>query len=113
MTEYLDKKGLAYYTQSILNYSKFKIIKQTDTSVTIAPNVLNVWDNVEELNISFKEGDPEEVCEYMIQFSCGDVPAKLSLPENIKWSDEPEFESNHTYQISILNNLAIFADWSN
>lgn len=87
------------------------IVAQTGSSVTIYPNVLNVWGEVSSLNITLGAGNSGEVCEYMIQFSCGSTPATVTLPSSVQWTEEPTFEANHTYQISILNNLAVCAGW--
>lgn len=45
--------------------------------------------------------------EYFIEFPCG---GSVSLPSGLIWANgkAPEFESGATYQISIVNNLAIF-----
>lgn len=100
------------YGNWILISSNNAIVRQTEESVSISPNVLNVWGNMERLNINLTEGNRDQICEYMIQFSCGDVSTQLTLP-GVKWSNEPEFEANHTYQISIVNNLAVYAGWEN
>lgn len=87
------------------------IIEQTSTDVTIYPNILNRWGIVSRLTIKLGAGNPVEVSEYMIQFSTGQNSVLIELPENVKWTETPEFEENHTYQVSILNNLAVYAGW--
>lgn len=87
------------------------IVTQTSSSATIYPNVLNVWGEMETLNITLGAGSSGELNEYMIQFSCGDTPTTLTLPSGVIWMEEPSFEANQIYQISILNNLAVYAGW--
>lgn len=89
------------------------IIEQTETTVEIQPNVLNVWGEVEELEISFAEADPTKYNEYMIQFYSGAIATTLTLPSSVQWLIEPSINSYTTYQISIVNNLGIMEGWKN
>lgn len=88
------------------------MVTQTQSSVSIQPNVLNVWGDMEQLTISFVAGADNAVNEYMLQFSCGSTPTTLTLPSGVRWVEEPEFESNYIYQVSILNGLAVYAGWA-
>lgn len=49
-----------------------------------------------------------DVC--FFQFTCGDTAATLSLPASILWSnaEAPTIEANRTYQITIVNNCAVY-----
>lgn len=87
------------------------IINQTETTVTINPNVLNVWGEVEELEISFAEVDATKYNEFMIQFECGNAATTLTLPSSIEWLTDVDIEPVTTYQISIVNNLGIMEGW--
>lgn len=89
------------------------IIEQTETSVEIAPNVLNVWGEVVELDITLAEGKAGVVNEYMFQFTSGETATTLVLPAEIKWVSAPSVRSNKTYQVSIINNLAVIGEFSN
>lgn len=53
--------------------------------------------------------------EYLIQFTSGTTATTLSLPDTVKWANENaiSIESGKTYSISILNNLAVFAVFTN
>lgn len=90
-----------------------QMIEQTDTTVTIKPNVLNVWGAVSSLTIGFESGSAGRVNEYMIQFSCPENSATiLNLPSSVRWVDGAlEPEAGYTYQISVVNNLAVYAEW--
>lgn len=91
---------------------EYKIIKQTQSEVTIAPNTLNVWDEIETLTINLQTPTEGLVNEYLIQFTSGSTPTVLNLPEDIKWASELEPQADKIYQISIVNNLAAFLEFS-
>lgn len=79
-----------------------------DTTYSITPNVFHMWDVVESLNITLATpDDPAILNEYMFQFTSGATATVLSLPSNIVWMSEPTIEASKTYQISIVNNLAV------
>lgn len=92
------------------------IVNQTDTTVAIKPNVLNVWGEVSSLAITFEVSEESfgRELEYKIQFTCPSNHATtVVLPSTVKWAngDPLETEPGWTYQISIVNNLAISAGW--
>lgn len=94
------------------------IVNQTSTTVQIAPNVLNLWGEVAELNITLAdipENKEKVVNEYIIQFTSGETPTVIALPSEIKWWNDkiPVIAENMTYQISILNGLAVFLYFKN
>ena len=101
---------IAYFSDLINE----NIVEQTADTVSIRPNVLNVWSQDKSLlTISFTTGAPNVVNEYMMQFQCGSTPTTLILPEQVRWiDDEPlECEADHIYQVSIVNNMAVGAGW--
>ena len=49
----------------------------------------------------------------MVQFTSGATATQLVLPDTIEWMSEPTINANATYQLSIINNLAIIGEWSN
>lgn len=87
------------------------IINQTETEVTIQPNVLNVWGEVASLTITFAEVDATKYNEFMIQFVSGSAATTLTLPATVSWLTDVKIEANTTYQISIVNNLGIMEGW--
>lgn len=87
------------------------MVSQTDTTKAIDPNVLNVWGAVSSLAISFNEGSGGRVNEYMLEFTVASDNFTLSLPASVRWSEEPEWVNGNTYQVSIENNLALYAGW--
>lgn len=86
-------------------------VSQTDTTKSIDPNVLNVWGAVSSLAISLNEGSGGRVNEYMLEFTVASDNFTLSLPSSVRWNEEPEWVNGNTYQVSIENNLALYAEW--
>lgn len=90
------------------------IINQSATTATIQPNVLNVWGEVATLDITLATpSDTSVVNEYMVQFTSGATATQLVLPDSIEWMSEPTINANATYQLSIINNLAVIGEWAN
>ena len=88
-----------------------RVVQQTATSVNIDPNVLNLWGSVGSLNILLATAQTGRMNEYMMQFTVGSADFALSLPSDVRWVEEPTWEQGSTYQVSIVNNLAIYAGW--
>lgn len=99
---------------SVLNNfaTKEKVKQMTETTASITPNILHVWGEVPELNITLADGEDDTVNEYMIQFTSGATATTLELPDNIQWMAAPIIQANKTYQLSIVNNLGIIGEWS-
>jgi hypothetical protein len=97
----------AYYT----DFRNAQVSAQTLTTVSIRPNVLNVWGSVQSLTITFIAGDVNDENEYKLQFQVGGNNFQLNLPSGVTWVNEPEWTNGYIYQVSILNNLAIYAGW--
>lgn len=97
----------AYYT----DFRNAQVSAQTLTTVSIRPNVLNIWGSVQSLTITFIAGDVNDENEYKLQFQVDGNNFQLNLPSSVTWATEPTWESGHIYQVSILNNLAIYAGW--
>lgn len=89
------------------------ITEQTETDVIINPNVMNVWSTaVASLQVTFAAGATGCVAHYMMQFTADDGFI-LALPSGIRWmnDEEPEWVTGSTYQVSVENGLAIFAEF--
>lgn len=88
------------------------MVQQTQTSVRISPNVLNVWASaVASLSVEFIAGGASAVNEYMLQFVPADDNFTLTFASTVRWVEEPEWEAGKTYQVSIVNGLAVCAGW--
>lgn len=101
-------------TQAIDNKAdKSSVVNQTATTATIEPNTLNVWGSVTELNITLGAEKTGVINEYMIQFTSSASGTSLVLPSDIKWLSAPTITENKVYQISIINKLAVIAEFPN
>lgn len=100
---------------AIADFNRTRRVVQTLTEVEIQPNVKNIWvDPIAELTITFAEGISGYDNEYMIQFQCPDnEPTALTLPQGLQWVDDDpiDLQPGWLYQISIIDNLAIYAGW--
>ena len=84
-----------------------------DTTFELTPNVLHKWGEVASLTLTLGAETPGVVNEYMFQFTSGATATQLQLPETVKWVTTPEIAANMVYQVSIVNNLAVYGGWSN
>lgn len=108
-------RAFALAAASLVNASDVAtpIVEQTETDITISPNVMNIWSTaVASLQVTFAAGTAGRVAHYMMQFMAGDS-FTLALPSGIRWmnDDEPEWVTGSTYQVSIESGLAIFAEF--
>lgn len=109
-------RALALAAASLVNAGDVAtpVVEQTETGVEIAPNVMNVWSAaIESLEVTFSTGVSGRIAHYMMQFVVDGDNFDLSLPAGIRWSDDeaPEWTDGSTYQVSIENNLAVFAEF--
>lgn len=77
----------------------------SDTSFALTPNTFHVWDEVASLDLSLGAKTLGVANEYLFQFTSGSTPTTLTLPDDIKFSDDLIIEANKIYQISILKGL--------
>lgn len=63
----------------------------------------------QECNIIIERVEISRLNEYMFEFSSGNIPTVLTLPDDIQWGSDNLIESNKKYQVSIVNNIAIMA----
>lgn len=78
-----------------------------DTTFTLTPNVLHKWGEVAALTLTLAAETSGVLNEYMFQFTSGTTPTVLTLPETVKWIGDSAVEASKTYQVSIVNNLAV------
>lgn len=87
------------------------------TTLAIAPNTFHVWGTVSALNITLTAPTDSNVYnEYMFQFTSGSTATTLSLPSSVEWAESCgalSVEASKTYQISIVNNIGLWAAISN
>ena len=97
----------AYFT----DFSKSLRVVQESTLARILPNVLNVWGSVSSLTVTLAPGNTGDMNEYMLEFTVSGSAFTLSLPSSVRWREEPEWENGLTYQVSIVDDLAVYAGW--
>lgn len=59
---------------------------------------------------SFTSGADDTVCEYIFDFIAASG-FSLSFPEDVVWSSTPSFTEGKRYLISVVNNLAVWAEF--
>lgn len=115
LTDIFDPSNYYDKTASDARFQgKATVVQQTTSSAAISPNVLNQWGEIASLTITFTDGAAGELNEYMIQFTCpSNVGTTLTLPNTIKWANDDALdpEAGYTYQVSVVNNLAVYAGW--
>lgn len=84
----------------------------SNTNPTISPNTLHKWDEVVELTLTLGAETPGIVNEYLVQFTSGATPTVVTVPEDVKWASPLKIKANRIYQISIVNNLATYAEFN-
>lgn len=77
----------------------------------IKPNTFYKFGSCSKLTITFAAEESGIENEYKFEFVSGTTPTTLSLPDSVKWSggNAPTIEASKTYQVSIVNNLAVYA----
>jgi len=139
-TEYrLDYEGLSYFWNKLKTYigdqtgeleaaledtleaintlkSGVETHENTDTVIaSLTPNVLHTWGEITSLTIQAlaTPTDNTRYNEYMIQFSSGSTATVLDFPPTLTWLGgvQPTTRAGKTYQISIVNNLAVMGEF--
>lgn len=89
----------------------------SDTTFALTPNVLHIWGEVTTLTLTLATpSDSTIVNEYMIQFESGSTATTISLPSSVEWAESCgslSVEASKTYQISIVNNIGLWASIAN
>ena len=103
------------YVYSLSGQSGYPVVSRgsaTSATLSLVPNVLYMWDTVTKLTISFdpSSSDSTRVNEYFFQFTSGSTATTLSVPSSVKWANGVALvpQANTTYQVSIINNLAVY-----
>lgn len=74
---------------------------------SINPNKFYKFGSVTTLTITFAPEIPNVLNEYMFQFTSGEIATVLGMPDSVRWIGDHTIEPNKTYQVSIVNNLAV------
>lgn len=109
-----DKDGFATKTE-LNNKKNITIVQEvidasSSASFNLDPNTLKKMGEVGTITVlgfTTTGLQPNELAEYAFEFKSGDTPTVLTMPESVKWIGDHTIEANKTYQVSIVNNLAV------
>lgn len=83
----------------------------SETTISIEPNKYYKWTSaVSSLEITLTAPkDTKVLNNYMMEFTTSSTGCSLTLPSAIKWAngEVPTLDASITYQVSIINNLAV------
>lgn len=82
----------------------------------LQPDKLYDFGEVATLAIGLEAPEAGNAANYAFQFKCPDAsPTTISLPDTIVWPVESDsmlvLKAGRTYQVTILNNLAVATSW--
>ena len=120
-----ERKADKEQINSTLNYVLSEVIKfqntgvplitLTDEVVSLKSNVYYQWESpMSSINVSFTDSsDTDRLHNYMFEFTANTAGCILTMPEGIKWANAeiPTFEEHLTYQVSVINNLAVASEF--
>ena len=94
-------------------YKGIPIVQQTESDVFISPNVWNVWGEVGTLNITKGNTIEGILNTYLIRFTATESTSVTFNDFALKWKDgaEPVWGAGLTYEINIVDNLALFSEF--
>lgn len=109
-----DKDGFATKTE-LNNKKNITIVQEvadasSSVSFNLDPNTLKKIGEVGTITVlgfTTTGLQSNELAEYAFEFKSGDTPTVLTMPESVKWIGDHTIEANKTYQVSIVNNLAV------
>ena len=109
-----DKAGFATKTE-LNNKKNITTVQEvadasSSASFNLDPNTLKKMGEVGTITVlgfTTTGLQSNELAEYAFEFKSGDTPTVLTMPESVKWIGDHTIEANKTYQVSIVNNLAV------
>lgn len=94
------------------NVGKYTPMTRVETTTTgtsiVEPNKMYDYGVVDTLTVVFDEGEANKVNEYLFSFVSGETATVLTLPSSVKWVNELTVESNKRYEISVVDNVALW-----
>ena len=80
----------------------------TDATAELLPNTFYKWGEIAALSITLATPTNEAITnEYCFEFVSGETATTLTVPDTIRWAQEPSIEAGKTYQVSILNKIGV------
>lgn len=105
--KYIETSQLATSEQLQEKGDKVTTESATEDAKEIQPNRYYIFGEKASLNITLAQGEEGKLNEYMFEFTSGTTPTTLTLPESVKWIGDNAIEASKTYQVSIVNNIAV------
>ena len=95
----------------------YPVVEETQTTgtYTLPPNIFVKFGTVSTIGFTLDTSSEVSgyVNEYVVQFTSGSTAATIGFPQTVKFPDTFTIEANKTYQVSIINNLALVQSWAN
>ena len=85
----------------------YPAVSMTDASAEISPNKFYKWGEIAALTITLGAETDGITNEYCFEFVSGYTATTLTVPDTIRWVQEPTIEAGKTYQVSILNQIGV------
>lgn len=104
---YIETSQLATSEQLKEKGDKVTTESTTEDAKEIQPNRYYIFGEKQNLTITLAEGEEGKLNEYMFEFVSGTTPTTLTLPETVKWMGDNTIGTSKTYQVSIVNNIAV------
>lgn len=108
---YSEQQSQSFLTISITKPIETRVVNHgtSRTTYTLPANEYHIWGTVSSLTLTLDTPTNNAIVnEYMFQFTCGSTITTLSLPSGVKWvGGTPVIEANTTYQVSIINDIAV------
>ena len=85
----------------------YPVVSMTDATAELAPNTFYRWGEIAALTITLGAETEGITNEYCFEFVSGSTATTLTVPDTIRWAQEPNIEVRKTYQVSILNQIGV------
>lgn len=102
-----DVGQLATKTELSSKANKVSVENVSENTKELQPNKYYIFGEMETLTLTLAAGEENKLSEYMFEFASGTTPTTLTLPESVKWIGSNTIEASMTYQVSIVNNIAV------
>lgn len=88
-------------------------VVMTETTATLEPDKFYLFGEVSALNITLAPVEEGYASQYIFQFTSPlESPTTLTMPVTIIWSDIPTIKGGMTYQVSVVEGLAMITGWT-
>lgn len=85
----------------------YPVIVMTDATAELTPNTFYKWGEIAALTITLGAETDGVTNEYCFEFVSGDTATTLTVPDTIRWAQEPTIDAGKSYQVSILNQIGV------